>query len=116
MTRKTVDANFVAAAIDKLPIIDVRPHSMYIEGHVPTARNVDYIANEAEGGDWEQRFVDKVEALGLGPDDEFVVYCLTGEHAGLATDLLGRYGFDHLDYYQGSWLDWSSDPDRPVES
>ena len=47
MARETVDASFVKNSIGKLPIVDVRPEAMYREGHIPTAKNVDYIANQA---------------------------------------------------------------------
>ena len=116
MARETVDADYVKKAIGMMPILDVRPKEMYEEGHIPTAKNVDYIANEAEGGPWSERFTEKVAALGLHPGDEFVVYCLTGEHAGLDCNLLEQAGYERLRYYQGSWLDWIQDRERPVES
>ena len=49
MTRQIVDATYVLDHMDSLPVVDVRPAEMYAEGHIPHARNVDYIAMEDEG-------------------------------------------------------------------
>ena len=115
MARTVVDAEFVQENEGKLPIIDVRTASMYQEGHIPTAVNIDYIANE-EAGTLDTDFVQSFKDLGLGEHDQFIVYCLTGMHAGLSCDELEEKGFDNVLYYRGSFRDWSSDPSRPIET
>ena len=114
MANKTVDADFVLEHIDEIPIVDVRPAAMYEAGHIPGAINIDYIAMD-EDGDVDTDLVPAFEAAGLNPDDEFIVYCQTGMHAGLTCDVLIPAGYEDIDYYQGSFGDWSTDPSRPVE-
>ena len=53
--------------------------------------------------------------MGLNKDDAFIVYCQAGMHAGLSCDRLEKAGYSQLKYYQGSWLDWIQDRERPVE-
>jgi thiosulfate/3-mercaptopyruvate sulfurtransferase len=90
-----------------------------VAGHIPGARNHFFQwnlkpdATFKEPGELRQKF----EALlGATPSDEVAVYCGSGvsachnilamEHAGLAIPRL----------FPGSWSEWSSDPDKPVET
>ena len=113
--RNTVGGLFVKGSIGRLPIVDVRPAAMYAESHIPTAQNVDLIAMQEAGGNWEKNFVKKIDSMGLKKGTEFIVYCQTGQHAKIACDLLESKGYDQLRDYQGSYLDWISDSRRPVE-
>ena len=85
MAAQIVDAQFVRSHIGKLPIIDVRPAELYDEGHAFTE------------------------------ECPIIVYCQVGRHAKQACDLLEAEGYQHLYLYLGSFDDWASDPENPIE-
>ena len=53
---------------------------------------------------------------GVTPDKEIVTYCNPG--LGRSTFLqtaLESLGYDKVKVYSGSWIEWASDPARPIE-
>lgn len=55
-------------------------------------------------------------AAGIGSEREIVTYCNPG--IGRSTYLLAALtlaGFDKVKVYPGSWIEWASDPARPIE-
>jgi thiosulfate/3-mercaptopyruvate sulfurtransferase len=89
-----------------------------IGGHIPGAKNHFFQWNLDEQGLFrtpEELRARIRESVGEGPADQVVCYCGSGvtachnllafEHAGLTGAKL----------YAGSWSEWSSDPNRPVE-
>ena len=114
MVRELVDAAFVTDNEGVIPIVDVRPAFMYEEGHIPTAKNVDYIAND-EADTLDTVFIQGFKDLGIEKDDPVILYCQTGMHAGLACEVLEEEGYDNIYYYRGSFDDWTMDPANPIE-
>jgi thiosulfate/3-mercaptopyruvate sulfurtransferase len=125
-TDMAVDVNTVAAAND-LRLVDARAPERYrgeVEpidkkpGHIPGAAN-HFFGSNLEGGtfrtpeDLRARFKD---ALGDTPLDHIVCYCgsgVTACHNLLALEHAGIHG---ARLYAGSWSEWSSDPNRGVET
>jgi len=75
-------------------IIDVRSYNDYVNGHIPGAI---WIAPAAEMGSQEigqkiRRLLD--EHVASGGANEIVVYCYTGNSAGLVAGVLGERGFN----------------------
>ena len=120
----TVSADEVAATIARGgDVIDARASERYrgeIEpidpraGHIPGARNLPHLGNLATDGthrspaDLAARFGD----VGDNP----IVYCgsgVTACHDLLAMTIAGIAGGR---LYPGSWSEWSSDPERTVET
>lgn len=55
-------------------------------------------------------------AAGITPDREIVTYCNPG--IGRSTYLLAALtlaGYEKVKVYPGSWIEWASDPARPIE-
>lgn len=55
-------------------------------------------------------------AAGIAPDREIVTYCNPG--IGRSTYLLAALtlaGYEKVKVYPGSWIEWASDPARPIE-
>jgi thiosulfate/3-mercaptopyruvate sulfurtransferase len=85
-------------------------------GHIPGARSAPYAMNlQADG---TMKSADELRALydarGIDRAKRVVCYCgsgVTATHTIFALTLLGRE--DAL-LYEGSWSDWSSDPERPI--
>ena len=87
-------------------------------GHIPGAVNVDWILNLTETK--PQQFKPSTELArlyreaGATPEKEIVVYCRTGVRASHAYFVLRLLGFPRVRLYDGSYVEWSADPDLPV--
>jgi thiosulfate/3-mercaptopyruvate sulfurtransferase len=91
--------------------IDARP------GHIPGARSAPWSENLVDG-----RFADaktlraRFRRLGVVPGITVICYCgsgVTACHDILALEL-ARISATRAKLYEGSWSDWSRDPDRPA--
>jgi thiosulfate/3-mercaptopyruvate sulfurtransferase len=85
-------------------------------GHIPGARSAPYAMNVQADG--TMKSVDELRnsyrAFGIDRAKRVVCYCgsgVTAAHTIFALTLLGR---DDALLYEGSWSDWSSDPERPI--
>lgn len=96
-------------------LVDVRPHKMYDEGHIPWAINVPWSMNL----DANNRFLEADRLMahfkhhGVTPEHDVILYCQAGlasPHSYVALRLLG---FPRVRIYHGSWVQWSSDPTLP---
>ncbi len=95
-------------------LIDVRPVSMFEAGHIPGAISVPLVVPEDGSMIPDDAIVAAVEAAGVTPDDDMVLYCQTGLHAGLAAKTLEKEGFSRIELYSGSMNDWAA-KNLPVE-
>lgn len=116
MAYEIVDAQFVLDNLGVLPILDVRPPFMYEESRIPGAISVSLLEAKEADGDTAGIFAERVEAKGFKADDRFIVYCYDGQLANEACTLLESKGYEGQLCYEGSWLDWISDPERPIEA
>ena len=90
----------------------------YVGGHVPGARNIPWIKAAQEDGSFRSR--DELEALyhgeGVAPGADVIAYCRIGERSAhtwfVLTQLLGYQGVKN---YDGSWTEYGSLVDVPVE-
>lgn len=85
-------------------------------GHIPGARSLPFAQNLRPDGSFKspQELRAQFETLGVDRAARVVCYCgsgVTAAHNLFALRLAGR---DDALLYEGSWSDWSSDPDRPV--
>ena len=55
------------------------------------------------------------QALDIDPDDNVTFYCGTGWRASLAWFAASLMNYKNIAVYDGGWMEWSSDPSRPVE-
>lgn len=90
-----------------------------VAGHIPGARNHFYGWNLGPDGTMlpPEALREKFKAvLGDTPPDQVALYCgsgVTACHNMLAMEHAGLKG---TKLFPGSWSEWSSDPDRPVET
>ena len=106
---KTIESERVEEAqAESVPLVDVRPASMFDAGHIPGAVNVPLVVPEDGSMVPDDQLVAAVEAAGVQPGDDVVLYCQTGLHAGLAADTLAKSGFTDVELYSGSMNDWTA--------
>jgi thiosulfate/3-mercaptopyruvate sulfurtransferase len=90
-----------------------------VPGHIPGAVNHYYKRNMTPEGEMlaagtlRRQFA---EVLGDRPPDQTVMYCGSGVSASQNLLALEHAGISGVPLYVGSWSEWSSDPDRPVQT
>jgi len=79
------------------------------QGHLPGARNIELqLLLEATDAAAIQ------ELVGAPEGSEVIAYCHSGGRSAMAAQLLGAAGYDARNY-AGSWHEWASSHDLPVE-
>jgi thiosulfate/3-mercaptopyruvate sulfurtransferase len=84
-------------------------------GHIPGALNRPFAENLV--GQLFKSPEDlraEMQALGLTPEQEIIVYCGSGVTANHTLIALAEAGFKRGRLYPGSWSDWVSYPENPV--
>lgn len=78
--------------------------------HMENYRNIDHTMREFH------EIEDMWAADGITPDKHIAFYCGTGWRGSEA--FLNAYfmGWPKISVYDGGWMEWSSDPDNPVET
>ncbi len=110
----------------KALLLDVRASERYegkVEpidpraGHIPGAKSAPIAGNLIAPDD--PRFLDaaalraRYDALGRDKAEQVVAYCGSGTNACQAIFAMQLAGIESL-LYEGSWSDWSSDPNAPL--
>jgi thiosulfate/3-mercaptopyruvate sulfurtransferase len=114
-----VDADELKTRLGEVALIDVRNEGEYTgatgypcdprQGHIPTARHL-RLSSLMEAGSVEQIR----ELVGEPEGAELVAYCHSGGRSAMAVQILRGAGYDARNY-AGSWHDWSSRPELPIE-
>ena len=116
-----IDKEGVIACLNDSPdtvVVDARGHDEYIkEGHLPGAVNLSWLTLYDEEGKLkpEGELRAMLDAAGITPDKEIVPYCTGGVRSAWFFFVLYTLGYPRLRNYDGSWWEWSADPDLPLD-
>lgn len=122
-----VDHHYVSERIgqDDVILIDSRDGARYrgeVEpidkkaGHIPTAINYVWTENKNSDGSWKQADELKLRFEALDQNKEVIVYCGSGVTATPNLFALQAAGFKNVKLYAGSWSEWSSLPNKQIET
>ncbi|UOF92782.1 sulfurtransferase [Fodinisporobacter ferrooxydans] len=109
---------------DDVALIDSREFKRYagleehidpVAGHIPGARNYFWKDSLNDNGYWKNAKEQRDRFQGIREDREVIVYCGSGVTACPNILALKEAGFTNVKLYPGSWSDWCSYPDNPVE-
>ena len=109
--------------------IDARPNKLYTgevtywtrNGHIPGAINIDWHVLVNESNPHKFKSIDEIKAVyvakGVKGTEDIIVYCGTSREATLEYFVLKHMmGYPKVRLYEGSWTEYSSHPDLPVET
>lgn len=100
--------------------VDARSPGEYAAGHIPGAVNLQYTENASDGtppyvkpqDDLRQMYAD----IGATPEKLVIPYCSTGVRSAVTYFTLRLNGYDKVKLFSGSWVEWTSHPDLPIET
>lgn len=100
-------------------IWDARSQEEY-QRHIPGAVNYEWIRAMNQHNGLRIRDHNEIRAelaaLGITPDKQIITHCQS-HHRSSFTWMLGKIlGFTNIQAYPGSWAEWDSDPNTPVET
>lgn len=111
----------VEAALDdpNVAFVDARAPSEYASGHIPGAVNIEFTQNgEPDLPHYWKSATDlraMYEAVGVTLDKRVIPYCTSGVRSAATYFTLRLIGYDDVSLFTGSWREWSSHPELPVE-
>ena len=85
-------------------------------GHMPGAKNLHYAKFFADDGTFvsSERLQELLAAPALDPDKPVITSCGSGVTAAILALGLNLLGRGDVRVYDGSWVEWGSDPATPV--
>ncbi|NJN88768.1 MAG: sulfurtransferase [Leptolyngbyaceae cyanobacterium SL_7_1] len=110
--------------------IDPRPPELFSgeqqvwarNGHIPGAKNIPWVSFTVGEANFHQlKPLDEIRQIlasrNVTPEDDIIVTCSTGREATLQYHVL-KYllGYPKVRIYEGSWTEYSSYPDSPIET
>lgn len=110
---------------EKSVLIDSRAKDRYLgkteplykkAGHIPGAQNFFWKDVLTDSGDWKKPEALKEHFAKLKDADEIIVSCGSGVSACPNFIALKMAGFHHVKLYPGSYSDWISYEDNPIET
>lgn len=114
-----VDSAYVAAQLGAAgtAILDGRGADAYEDGHIPTAASLPSGTFIDQNSLLKPRneLLASLAAQGITPDQKIVSYCGSGGAAANVYLALRDLGFTDIVLYDGSWDDWSRNPEAGQE-
>ncbi len=99
-------------------LLDVRTDQEYLEkGRIPSSVMWDYSNNFYKDNTFKDVQTTRINFIDLGmrPEKEIIVYCQTSMRAAPVFLSLYNAGYRNIKIYDGAYLEWSSNPNNPIE-
>ncbi len=106
-----------------LSIIDVRSHAEYegsdvrseFGGHIPGAVHYEWtdMLDKSLKLQTNEDIQQKLDSLGVGKNDEVVVYCQTHQRSAVTYVALKHLGYRNVTALDGAWSNWGNDAATP---
>jgi len=98
--------------------LDVRSITEYRRGHLPKAVNIEWTYSYDYNGSCKSNdeLLKILEVAGVTPQKTVVTYCKSGRRAESVYNTLRMLDFSQVFVYEGSWVEWSADPQAPIET
>ncbi len=90
----------------------------YVGGHIPGAKNIGWSKAAAEDGSFRsfEELAALYEGEGVTGEEETIAYCRIGERSSHTWFVLSQLlGYENVKNYDGSWTEYGSLVDAPVE-
>ena len=117
--RATIEDVQLAIGNPDVRIIDALPAPVYQAAHIPSARNLPAPSNVDQVTQTLLPLDDLAQlwlTADLGPDQLAITYCGAGYFGAFDMFVLYLMGHEKAAVYDGSWLEWSANPELPVET
>ena len=99
-------------------LLDVRSDEEYAEsGKVPSSIMSNYLSNFYADGTFKTIETTRINYIGLDlrPEKEIIMYCQTSMRAAPVFLRLYDAGYRNIKIYDGAFLEWSSNPNNPID-
>lgn len=99
-------------------LLDVRTNEEYLaSGKVPSSILWDYADNFYKDGTFKDVQTTRINYLNMGirPENNVILYCQTSMRAAPVFLRLYDAGYRNIRLYDGAYLEWSQNPNNPVE-
>jgi len=116
--RVTIDDVKLALGDPVVRLINALPDAMFSAGHIPCSLNLPAPGNldPATGAVLSlQDLIQLWAGIDLEPDQLAITYCGGGYFGAFDLFVLYLMGHEKASLYDGSWAEWSSNPELPVE-
>lgn len=99
-------------------LLDVRTEQEYIEsGKIPSSIMLDYSNVFYSDNTFKDVQTTRINFIdnGMRPENEIIIYCQTSFRASPVFLALYNAGYRNIKIYDGAYLEWSSNPNNPIE-
>ncbi len=101
----------------KTLLLDTRTQEEFDAGTIPGSKLIDFSLNNYPDGTYktDQDIQILYYEEGIKPETPVIIYCKTSVRGAQTYLALANAGYTNLKLYDGAWLEWSSNPNNPVQ-
>ncbi|PHS35088.1 MAG: rhodanese [Alkaliphilus sp.] len=103
---------------EDVKIVDTRSVDEYVAGTIPGSILVNYIGNNNEDGTFKsvQNIKLMYRDLDIREEDTVILFCKSSIRGAQTLLALYNAGYTNVKLYDGAWLEWTLDENRPIDA